>query len=520
MSIVERPASSAGLGLHIQQPYPGDADLVLDPRRGVTADDVERVAALSRPQVVLSAAAREALARSHGSFTALRDAGTPIYGTTTGFGPLVRYAAGDQGGAGHGSGLIAHLGAGWGPAAPAELVRASMVVRAATLVRGCSGVRPEVVDAYLDLLGSGLTPWVPEVGSVGASGDLIPLAHIARVLTGEGEVVGPDGAPAPALEALQRTGRAPLLLDGRDALGLANGTSFHTAYAAVAVARAERLLAWSERLTGWAYRVLGCRTSALDARLHAARGHAGQLRAAMAIAAEAERNGSGEDTTRPLQEIYSFRCAPQVLGACREHLDHARRLVEAELDGVSDNPLFFDDPLAVAHGGNFHGQQVAFAADALNAALTQAAVLADRQVDALVDPRVNGGAPPLLAWEPGASSGVAGAQITATAIVAEMRSRCQHHGVQSIPTNGGNQDVVPMAPLAAIEALRQTERLSAVLAVLTLSLQQLTFLRREGRAPGRVVAPPPGVPAVEGIVRDRALRADVDRLARHIVGRT
>ena len=373
-----------------------------------------------------------------------------------------------------------------------------------------------MVEAYLRLLENEIIPAVPEIGSVGASGDLVPLACIARVLTGEGEILH-EGKTRSAAIALSEAGLAPISLDGRDALGLTNGVSFLSAYATLAVARAERLLGIAERLTGWMYRALGCRRAALDPRLHRARGHQGQQRSAAAILREAISDGASEDTTRPLQEIYSLRCAPQVLGACRENLDYARRVIETEINGISDNPLCFpetdDAPEAMLHGGNFHGQQVAFAADALNAALTQAALLVDRQIDALLNPQINGGAPLLLAWEPGATSGMAGAQLTATALAAEMRADAQAHATATIPTNGGNQDIVSMGALAARRAYQQTDRFAAVLAILGIGLQQLDFLRAEGRAPGKTTSAPTFFPDFEPFRQDRPLQHDIARIA-------
>ena len=256
----------------------------------LTCEAVEEIACCAAPRVQCSERAHQAMTEARQLFLRRRDAGDAIYGVTTGFGPFVRYASADADRECHGAGLLAHLGAGWGENAPVEIVRAAMLLRAGALAQGWSGVRPAVVRMYLTLLGRDIIPAVPEIGSVGASGDLIPLAHIARTLTGEGEVFE-GGRLLPASVALEQAGLPPLALDGRDALALTNGTSFLTAYAALAVARAERLIARAETLTGWAYRLLGCRASALDPRLHRARGHAGQMRSAAAIAAEAGRDG-------------------------------------------------------------------------------------------------------------------------------------------------------------------------------------------------------------------------------------
>src|SRR6056297_4028781 len=212
-----------------------------------------------------------------------------------------------------------------------------------------------------------------------------------------------------------------------------------------------------------------------------------------------------------MQEVYSLRCAPQVLGAIRGQLAHARSLVETELNGVNDNPVIDPETPAALHGGNFQGQQVAFAADALNEAITQIGVLAERQIDLLLSPDQNGGAPPLLAWDPGPTSGLAGAQLTATALVAELRQNAQMAATSSIPTNDDNQDIVSMGALAARTAHEQTDHLAPILAVLGMSLAQFTHLRAEDRADGPAPPPPDWMPPFEHVVQDRALRHEIEQ---------
>ncbi|TQE98779.1 MAG: aromatic amino acid lyase [Spiribacter salinus] len=491
-------------------------DVRIGPDTYLRCEQVEALAHTERPDLRLSETGREVLRKSHATLGDLMAAGAPIYGITTGFGPLVRYPSAGDGGSSHGAGLIAHLGAGCGPLAPAPVVRATMIARAQAVAQGYSGLCPDVLVQYLHVLRRGLVPAVPTIGSVGASGDLIPLAHIARVLTGEGQILE-DGVARPAAPALRAAGLSVTDLSGRDALALVNGTSFMTAYAALALARAQRLVSRAEALTAWIYQALSATSQALAPRLHQARGHAGQRASAAAIRRTLDTLGGPPAQGRHLQEIYSIRCAPQILGACRDQMDYARRMVETELNGVNDNPVFCpaseEGPACALHGGNFQGQQIAFAADALNAALTQTALLAERQLDALLTPSVNGGAPLLLAWTPGATSGLAGAQITATALAAEMRTATQAYGVSSIPTNGGNQDIVSMGTLAARRAYEQTDRLAHVLATLGLALAQLHALRTAGRADGPEPPPPPWMPAFEPIVHDRPLRAEVEQLA-------
>jgi len=492
--------------------------LRLGPDFRLTAEIIEWYVRSPATRVEFSAEARLAMDRSCRTLERARSDGQEIYGLTTGFGPHVRYAASscaDE----QGAGLIAHLGAGFGPPASEEVVLATMLVRAQTIARGMSGIAPKAADSLLALLNARVAPVIPEIGSVGASGDLIPLSYMARLLMGDGEATC-QGAPLSAADALLKAGIEPLKLSGRDALALVNGTSFMCGYAALAVTRAQRLIEVGERMTGWLYRVLGCRSQALDPRLHQARGHIGQIDSAAAIRLEALRYGEWEDISRPLQEVYSLRCAPQFLGACRDQISYARSVIETEVNGVNDNPVVWsgpDDEAAVIHGGNFQGQQIAFAADVINSAVVQAAVVAERQLDVMVNPELNGGAPLLLAWQPGATSGMAGAQLTATALVAEMR----HHGgpvaTSSIPTNGRNQDVVSMGTLAARASLQQIERLSAVLAIVGMSADQLTYLRQESRAAGRVAARPEWMPEFKPFQSDRPLHADIQRIARRLI---
>ncbi len=487
--------------------------LAFGPNQQLTSENIERAAHQPGTPFRMTPAAEDALQSARVALTAVREAGEPVYGVTTGFGPLHEYAADADGPTNHGDGLLAHLGSGSGDLADPAVVRAMMTARLQALGQGHSAIRPATVDGVVAILEANLIPAVPEIGSLGASGDLTPLAHVARACTGRGRMLDDDGTPVDAGLLLERAGVEPVSLDARDALALVNGTSFMTGAAALAVARGQRLLERAEALTGWAYRLLGCSLEALDPRLHEARGHEGQVESATAIREEATRDGPAEQERRPLQEVYSLRCAPQVLGAVRDQLAYARSVVETELNGVNDNPVIDPEAPAALHGGNFQGQQVAFAADALNEAVTQVGVLAERQIDLLLSPDQNGGAPPLLAWDPGPTSGLAGAQLTATALVAELRQNAQMAATSSIPTNDDNQDIVSMGALAARTAHEQADHLAPILAVLGMALAQLTHLRAEDRTDGPAPPPPDWMPSFEPVVEDRALRQEIDHLA-------
>lgn len=494
--------------------------LSIEARAGAwTAETLEALAAAPTLSVEFAAEARARIADSAARQRRLEDAGVGIYGVTTGFGPLVALPA-DPDRRRQGAALLAHLGVGAGPAAPAPVVRATVLLRVTALANGLSGVSPEALAAYARLLAAEGAPAIPEVGSLGASGDLIPLAQIARRLCGEGAWLRADGQTT-AGAVLAQLGLAPPDLSARDALAFVNGVSFSAARAALCLARTARLLARAEQCSGLLYRVLGARPEALAAQLHEARGYAGNVASAAAIRESAGPYAPG---SRPFQEIYSIRCAPQILGACRDQLAAARAMLESGLGGADDNPLCFAGEAGapqLLHGGNFYGQHIAFAADAMNAVLAQIALLAERQLDALLNP-AHTGATPMLARAPGGESGLAGLQLTATALAAEARSRALFHSLQSIPTNGGNQDIVPMAALAARAAYEQTERAAGTLGALAIAILQLDDLQAAGRAGSAsrarcIDVEAEALPEFAPLAGDRALDQDLERFTRALL---
>ncbi|MGQ4442133.1 aromatic amino acid ammonia-lyase, partial [Streptomyces violaceoruber] len=347
--------------------------------------------------VTVDEEARARLDRGRRVFHALRHgpggADRRIYGADTGFGALVGYA-GRTDDADQCDNTLAHLGAGQGPDLPPGIVRAALLLRTRSLAQGLSGVSAEVVDRLAAMFATTFAPAVPRYGSVGASGDLIPLAYATQALRGRGHAYL-DGDRMPAGDALTAAGLRPLALDGRDALALVNGTSLTTAATALALdavrAAHRSLTALSCLLTD----LLGCDTGFLDADLLRAYGHPG----AVDVGGRMRRTlaGGTPSGTRPLQEPYSIRCAPQLLGAAEDSLRHVDGVVAADLAGVSDNPLFFPAPGTgsgtddagegkAVHGGNFFGQPAAFAADLLASVAAQLGNLAERQLDLLVDP--------------------------------------------------------------------------------------------------------------------------------------
>ncbi|WP_314414942.1 aromatic amino acid ammonia-lyase [Streptomyces kroppenstedtii] len=449
-----------------------------------------------------------------------------IYGATTGFGALVGYA-GRADEADQCDNTLAHLGAGQGPDLPLEITRAALLLRTRSLAQGLSGVSAEVVERLTAMFATTFTPAVPRYGSVGASGDLIPLAYATQALRGRGHAYV-DDRRLPAAEALTAAGLRPLVLDGRDALALVNGTSVTSAATALAhdtVRAAHRALAG---LTCLLADLLGCDPGFLDEDLLRAYGHPG----AAHVGARMRHilTGVTPSGTRPLQEPYSIRCAPQLLGAAEDALRYVDGVVAADLGGVSDNPLFFPGDVGagenagtgaaakVVHGGNFFGQPAAFAADLLACVTAQLGNLAERQLDLLVDPARNGGLPPMLATTPGQQHGLQGVQLATTALVAEIRRAAAPAGMQSLPTNLHNQDVVPFGTQAALRSYDMAELLRLLCGSLALGLRQAAHVgARRPTAPrcgGLLDLLVETIPAVE---RDRPLDADVRAAARLLV---
>ncbi|GAA3283694.1 aromatic amino acid lyase [Dactylosporangium vinaceum] len=433
-----------------------------------------------------------------------------VYGSTTGFGALVGYAGRadlrDQA-----DNTLAHLGAGHGPDIDPAVARATLLVRAWSLARGASGVSPHVIDALTAALATTFVPAMPRYGSVGASGDLIPLGAAAQALRGRGHAyVG--GERLPAAEALRRAGLEPLPLDGRDALALVNGTSLTTAAAALALAATRSAHRGVQRLTCLLADLLGSDPQFLDARLLGAYGHPGVV--AVGAAMRGFAAGLTPSGRRPLQEPYSLRCAPQLLGAAEDALRYVDGVVAADLGAVSDNPLFFPADDAVVHGGNFFGQPAAFAADLLSMVVAQVGNLAERQLDLLVDPHRNTGLPPMLAAGPGQQHGLQGVQLASTAIVAEIRRDAVPASMQSLPTNLHNQDVVPLGTQAALRALDQARLLRILVGSLALGLRQAAHVgARTPTAPASAALLDALGAAIAPIDPDRPLEDDVRRAA-------
>lgn len=492
--------------------------------RSLTIADVVRLARDPSVRAAARPEARSRLAESRAGVERALAAGAAIYGINTGFGKLanVRIAADQleqlQ------TNLVRSHAAGVGAPLPPDVVRAMMLLRANVLLRPTSGVRPGLVDALLGLLNAGIIPAVPEQGSVGASGDLAPLSHIALVLMGEGQVID-GGAVVAAAPVLDRAGLAPWTFGPKEGLAFLNGTQAQTAILALLAHDSDVVWRTAIGAAAMSLEALRGTPTPFDPRIHEARPHEGQQRVAAmmrALLAESAIRESHRIDDPRVQDAYSLRCTPQVLGAVWDALAFARRTVEVELNASTDNPLVFGDD--VLSGGNFHGQPVAQAMDFLAIALTTLQALAERRVERLVNPDLSQGLPAFLTADPGLHSGFMMVQITAASLVAESRTLAMPASIGSIPTDANQEDFVPMGMAAAFKARRILANAQHVLAAeLLCGAQGLEFLKplTPGRGVGRLFqlirAPGSGV-APLGV--DRPPAPDLSRLAAMVAAGT
>jgi histidine ammonia-lyase len=423
--------------------------------------------------VILDPAAYGAIDRSAEAVSTIVASGEPVYGINTGFGKLasVRIEAADleklQ------RNIVLSHAAGVGPPMPVAVARLMIALKLASLAQGASGVRSETVRLLAALLEKGLTPVVPCQGSVGASGDLAPLAHMAATMIGVGSFFI-DGAVVPAGRALAEVGLSPLVLGAKEGLALLNGTQFSTAYALAALFETETLFG-SALVTG-ALSTDAARGSdaPFDPRIHALRRHAGQAEAAGALRRLMEGSAirvSHLVGDERVQDPYCLRCQPQVMGAALDILRHAATTLATEANGVTDNPLIFADTGEALSGGNFHAEPVAFAADIIALALCEIGSLSERRIAMLVDPALSG-MPAFLTPRPGLNSGFMIPQVTAAALVAENRQRAHPASVDSIPTSANQEDHVSMAAHGARRLMEMADNCRSIVGIELLAAAQ------------------------------------------------
>ena len=473
--------------------------------QGVSITDVVDVARTGRA-VALARAAIEAVERSHETARELISGNRAVYGLSTGFGFLADRYIEPEHRAALQVGLVRSHAATVGEEVDSEVVRAMILLRAATLAKGFSGIRADLVTGLLALLNHGITPIVREHGSLGCSGDLAPLAHVALALIGEGDVLDGRGLRSTAARALLAAGLAPLVLEAKEGLALTNGTDGMLAMLSLACADIERLLKTADVAAAMSVEALEGTDQAFLPELLALRPHPGQ--AASAANMTAVLAGSGivashkEGDTR-VQDAYSLRCAPQVLGAARDTLDHAVAVIERELASAIDNPVVLPDG-RVASCGNFHGAPLAYVADFLAIALADSASISERRIDRHLDPTRSHGLPAFLAADPGVDSGLMLAQYSAAALVADSRRLAAPASVDNISTSAMQEDHVSMGWAAAYKLRRVVTDFAQVLAI-----EVMTSTRAlELRAPH---APAPATRAVLDGVRQQVAGVGPDR---------
>jgi histidine ammonia-lyase len=498
------------------------AHVVIAPPEPLALEALGRIAAGA--PVLLGPGVHERIAASHRQMLGLSRADRIVYGLNTGCGPLCEWPVAPEDAARFQQNLVRSHAAGLGPAHPREVVRATMAARLLSLAQGRSAVRPVVVDTLAAMLNAGIHPVIHEVGSVGASGDLVELAHVALAVMGEGEVEH-RSVRLPAARALADAGIAPLAFEGREALALLNGTSCETAQAVLLVLGTEELVAAAEGAAALAIEALGGSVEAFDPRVHAVRPHAGQEASARHLAAllagsgrvreGARGNGAGNGRLAPVQDAYTLRCVPQVLGAVRTTLAHVRGVVATELNAITDNPTFFPETGAILHAGNFHGQPLAMAVDHLKVALAEVALFSERRLARLLDPATNGGLPPFLIREDvGVRSGLMGLQYCASSTVADNAVLAHPATLGSVPTNANNQDVVGMGSVGVRQARRLLENARRVVAIeLFAAAEAVDLAGTEALGAGTRAVHERVRAHVGPLVADRPLGADIERLA-------
>ena len=492
--------------------------------RSLTLEEVERVARAEPGtlRISLDEDASRRMRASHAVIERLVGSGELVYGMTTGFGRLadVVIAPGDR--RALQQNLVRSHASGVGEPLPRACVRAIMLLRANALARGHSGCRVELVERLLEMLDRGIHPTVPAFGSVGASGDLAPLAHVALGLLGEGRGEA-GGAERPMEELLAESGLAPARLGPKEGLALINGTQATTGLGLLALLAAERALETAEASGAMSVEALLGTPTAFRSEIQAARPHAGQavsaarLRALIAGSEIRESHRAGDPR---VQDAYSLRCVPQVHGAARSALGYVRGILEVEVNSATDNPLVFpdaergaDDPGTVLSGGNFHAQIVAQALDLMVIALVDVASMCERRIERLINPDLSLGLPAFLARRPGLESGFMAVQVVVADLLSEMRVLAHPASVDSVPTSASQEDHVSMGLAAARKARRSVSCLERILAAELACAAQGIDYRRPLRSGAGVEEAHALVRArVAALEGDRSLTADLEAL--------
>ena len=456
--------------------------------------------------VSLSAAARERVEQSRRVVEKIVAEGRTVYGVNTGFGKLSDVRIEPSQLRELQLNLVRSHSCGLGPPLSEAEARAMLLLRANVLAQGYSGCRPVLIEALLRLLESGVTPVIPEKGSVGASGDLAPLAHLALTVIGEGEAFY-RGERMPSGKALQRANIEPLQLEVKEGIALLNGTQAMVAVGGLALYRAERVARLADVAGAMALEALRGTPVAFDERIHAARPHAGQIEVAAhlrELLRDSQIRQSHLENDPRVQDAYSVRCMPQVHGAVRGALSHAREIVETETGSATDNPLVFAETGEVFSGGNFHGAPLALSFDYAAIAMTDLMSITERRIDRLVNPDSNEGLPPFLSARPGVGSGFMMLQIVAASLLSEVKVLAHPASIDNVPTDGGKEDHVSMGMTGATKLRSIVDNAELISAIeLITAAEGLEY--RAPLEPGR------GVKQAYDIVRKYVTRLTNDR---------
>jgi histidine ammonia-lyase len=489
----------------------------------LTLEQIEQVV-FERAAVRLDAVAIEKIERSAKFVREQAMSGEPIYGVTTGFGANRDQVIRAEDAEVMQERLIMSHACGVGPALPVHVVRAMMLLRINALAQGFSGLRVGTLQLLIDMLNRGVHPVIPELGSVGASGDLCPLAHMCLPMIGLGEVEL-DGERLGGAEGMARAGLVPVRLTYKEGLALLNGTQAMSAIGVVVLYHARKLLDSADAIGAMSLEAVAGRMEALDARIHALRRRPGQIQSAANLRALLEgsklagaKRGEVPGKVEYVQDSYCLRCMPQVHGASRDVVAHVAQIIESEANAVTDNPLVFppegDEPGAVLSGGNFHGEPVAMALDYLCIALAELGSISERRCAKLTDKYFSEGLPAFLVQEPGLNSGMMIPQYVAAALVSENKVQAGPASVDSVPTSANMEDHVSMGMHAGLHAMRILENTQRILGIEYLIAAQGLDLRAG-------FDPAPGTGAAHALLRqhvsfmaqDRVLYHDIERAA-------
>lgn len=453
-------------------------------------------------KIELSSAASERILTNRSYLDAILKSGNTYYGINTGFGSLCNVRINDDALSQLQENLVCSHACGMGDEVPQEIVRWMLLLKIHALSKGYSGVRKDIVTQLIAYYNAGITPVVYELGSLGASGDLAPLAHLSLPLLGKGDVYY-KGNKVPAAKALADAGLQPMSLAAKEGLALLNGTQFMSSYAVWCLIATRRLVAWADAIAALSADGFNAKSEPFRHSIHRVRPHKGQIETAQNMLALLAGSEMQQDEKPQVQDPYSFRCIPQVHGASKDAIDHIIKTVEIEINSVTDNPIVFHDDDAIISGGNFHGQPLALHLDFLAIALSELANISERRTYLLVSGQR--GLPPFLAPDAGLNSGFMIAQYTAAAIVSQNKQLCTPASVDSIVSSNGQEDHVSMGANAATKMYRVVKNVQRVLAIELLTAAQAIDIRR----------PKQTSPTLEGIMkrlRSRVGFMDKDRI--------